>query len=67
VSKSQLEGLAGSFVLPSVPEAQIEVLRGALKQRINLAWSSEALKSGVGAAKAGEPVMGHSGGTWDFN
>lgn len=58
------EGLAGSVVLPVVPEHRVEEVRGAVKRHINRAWSGEAVRCGVGCAKAGESQRGRWEGPW---
>ena len=48
-----LEGLCGSVVGPAVSEREVESMRGSIKSHINDAWSTEAVRQGVGHAKAG--------------
>lgn len=51
--QAHIQGLAGSVALPCAAEAAVEGVRGAIKRHVGLAWAMEAVRQGVGCAKAG--------------
>ena len=51
-----LNGLGGSLLASTANGDAMDRSRLAIKQHINQAWASEAVKQGVGYAKAGAPA-----------